>query len=135
MFQGLEDYFIFYLTDYKDKKELVDFGGVIANTLGDLFVTERIGGEIGILEIEPNQGDLDADLLLRRLLIASEKSISMFGKDFEICFYGAELEAMVNREREIVESLSAIAANDCENDELFLQYQPIMDLSTGSILL
>jgi sensor c-di-GMP phosphodiesterase-like protein len=41
---------------------------------------------------------------------------------------------MVNREREIVESLSAIAANDCENDELFLQYQPIMDLRTGSIL-
>lgn len=99
-----------------------------------MFVTERIGGGIGIFEIEPYQSELDTDLLLRRLLIASEKSISMFGRDFEICFYNEELEAMVNRERDIVEALSAIADNNNTNDALFLQYQTIMDLKTGSIV-
>jgi len=134
LFQGLENHFIFYLTDYKDKNELIDFSGVIAEKLRTLFVTERIGGGIGIFEIEPYQSELDTDLLLRRLLIASEKSISMFGRDFEICFYNEELEAMVNRERDIVEALSAIADNNNTNDALFLQYQTIMDLKTGSIV-
>lgn len=133
LFQPRENRFIFYLLDYKDKNELVDFGGVIAHTLESVFVTERIGGGIGILEIEQNQSELDIDLLLRRLLIASERSISMFGKDFEICFYNEELEATVNRERDIVETLSAIAADDHTNDDLFLQYQPIKNIRTGSI--
>jgi hypothetical protein len=105
--------------DYKDKNELVNFSSIIAETLGSLFVTERIGGGIGILEIEQNQSEPNIDLILRRLLIASERSVSMFGKDFEICFYDEELEAIVNRERDIVEALSAIAAADGVNDELF----------------
>lgn len=133
LFRALENRFIFYVTDYKDKKELVDFGFMIADTLGALFVTERISGGIGILEIEENQNDLNIDLLLRRLIIASEKSVGMFGREFDICFYNEELEAIVNRERDIVEALNAIAANTHSNDELFLQYQPIMNLKTGEI--
>jgi predicted signal transduction protein with EAL and GGDEF domain len=133
LFQPRENRFIFYLFDYKDKNELVDFSDVIAETLESLFVTERIGGGIGILEIEQNQNEVDIDLLLRRLLIASERFVSLFGKDFEICFYDEELEALVNRERDIVEALNVIAADDHTNDDLFLQYQPIMNLRTGSI--
>jgi len=133
LFQECENRFIFYIFDYKDRNELVEFGGTIANTLGTLFVTERIGGGIGILEIGQDHSEPDIDLLLRRLLIASERSVSMFGKDFEFCFYNEELEDMVNRETKIVEALSAIATNNYTDDELFLQYQPIMDLKTGSI--
>ena len=133
LFHSRENSFVFYLFDYKDQKELVAFGNVIADTLGSIFITERIGGGIGILEIEQNQSELNVDLQIRRLLIASETSVSMFGRDFEICIYNEELEAIVNREREIVEALSAIAANDDTTDELFLQYQPIMNLRTGSI--
>ena len=96
-------------------------------------MTERIGGGIGILEIEQSQSDLDIELLLRRLLIASERAVSIFEKDFEICFYNEELEAMVDREIDIVESLNAIVADDDRDNDLFLQYQPIMDLRTGSI--
>jgi PAS domain S-box-containing protein len=133
LFQPRENRFVFYLFDYKDKKDLVDFSYVIAETLESLFVTERIGGEIGILEVEQNQNEVDIDLLLRRLLIASERSVSLFEKDFKIRFCDEELEAIVNRERDIVEALTAIAADDHTNDELFLQYQPIMNLRTGSI--
>ena len=132
LFYPRENSFIFYLFDYKDKNELVNFSNVIAETLGALLATERIGGGIGILEIERNQDDADIELLLNRLLIASEKSISLYGRDFEICFYDEELEASVNRERDIVEALNAIAEDINTNDELFLQYQPIMELRTGS---
>ena len=130
---ALESRFIFYVTDYKDKDELVDFGIRLADTLGALFIIERINGGIGILELDNREEDLNINLLLRRLLIASEKSISMFGKDFDICFYNEELEAIVNRERDIVEALNTIAAHSKTDDEIFLQYQPIINLKTGKI--
>lgn len=94
---------------------------------------EGIGGGIGILEIGQNQDGADAELLLRRLLIASEMCISLHDNDFEICFYDEELEAKVNRERDIEEALSAIAIDDDSKDDLFLQFQPILNLKTGAI--
>ncbi|HHV71685.1 MAG TPA: EAL domain-containing protein, partial [Clostridia bacterium] len=134
LFQPRENSFIFYLLDYKDKKELLDFSNVIVKTLESVFVTDRISGGIGILEIEQDQEEVDIDLLLRRLLIASERFVSLFGRDFEICFYDEDLEALVNRERDIVEVLKAIAVDDHTNDDLFLQYQPIMDLKRDKIV-
>jgi PAS domain S-box-containing protein len=128
-----ENRFLFYVTNYKDKNELTDFCDTIAQALKSLFVMGRTGGSIGVLEIEEDENDLDVDSLLRRLLVATERSISMFGKNFESCFYDEELEALVIREREIMESLSAIAENKNSDSDLFLQYQPILDLRTNSI--
>lgn len=134
MFYPRENRFVFYVLDYKDKDELVDFSNLIVDTLRSIFVTERIGGGIGIVEIEQDQNDFEVDLLLSRLLIASEKSVSVFGRDFEICFYDEELEAVVEREREIIKALSAIAADEDTNNDIFLQYQPIVDLKTSSVI-
>jgi|LSQX01.2.fsa_nt_gb PAS domain S-box-containing protein len=133
LFQTRENRFVFYLIDYKDKNELIDFSDIIIETLESLFATERIGGGLGILEIEQNQNESDIDLLLRKLVIASEKPVSLSGRDFEICFYDQELESLVDRERDITEALNAIAVDDYTGDTLFLQYQPIMDLRTGLI--
>ncbi|NLL52862.1 MAG: EAL domain-containing protein [Peptococcaceae bacterium] len=133
LFQPRENRFIFYLSTYKDKNDLIDFSDVIVETLESLLITERIGCGIGVLEIEQSQNEVDIDLLLRRLLIASERYVSLFGKDFKICFYDEELEALVNRKRDIVEALNVIAGNGHINDDLFLQYQPIVNLRTGSI--
>jgi len=111
LFRTRESHFVFYLFDYQDKNELVSFSDTVAKTLESLFVTERIGGGIGIFEIDQTQNEeVDVDLLLRRLLIASERSVSLFGKDFEICFYDEKLEASVNRERDITEALNVIVA-------------------------
>jgi len=123
LFRPHEDRFVFYLFDYKDNNELVDFINAIAGTLESLFVTDRTGGGIGVLEIEQNQNEADIDLLLRRLLIASERYVNLFEKDFVCCFYDEELEALVNRERDIVEALNGIVADDNNNDVLFLQYR------------
>jgi len=134
LFNSYQNRFVFYIIDYKNKNELIEFSRTIADMLESLFYMDRISGGIGILEIGQDRNEADTDLLLRRLLIASERAVSMFEKDFEICFYDEELEALVNRERDLVKALSVIAAGDYTNDNLFLQYQPIMDLRTGSII-
>jgi PAS domain S-box-containing protein len=133
LFQSRENRFIFYLFGYKDKNELTDFSFTIAETLKSLFFKERISGGIGILEIEEEENEVNIDLLLRRLVIAAERFVSLFGNDFTVCFYDEELEALVNRERDVTEVLNAIAADDNTDDDLFLQYQPIINVSTGSI--
>jgi diguanylate cyclase (GGDEF)-like protein/PAS domain S-box-containing protein/putative nucleotidyltransferase with HDIG domain len=132
LFQTYENRFVFYLIDYKDKNELVEFSDVIAEALEALFVTERIGGGIGILEIEQDDDEIDVDLLLRRLLIASKRSIAVSVKDFDACFYNEELEAAINRETDIRKALGGIAVENT-NDELFLHYQPILDLRTNDV--
>jgi PAS domain S-box-containing protein len=133
LFNTYSNRFAFYIVDYKDKNELIEFSRTIADMLESLFFMERIGGGIGILEIGHDQNEDDAELFSRRLLIASERSVSRFDKNIGICFYDEELEALVNRERGIVEALGVIAAGGDTNDDIFLQYQPIMDLKTGSI--
>ena len=63
------------------------------------------------------------------------KGVSVcLARDFEISFYDDELEATINRERDIVEALNAIVMDINTTDELFLQYQPIINLSTDSII-
>ena len=132
LFQTYENRFVFYLIDYKDKNELVEFSDIIAEAVEALFVTERIGGGIGILEIEQDDDEIDVDLLLRRLLIASERAFAVSEKDFDACFYNEELEAEVNREGDIRKALGGIAVENT-NDELFLHYQPILDLRTNGV--
>jgi EAL domain-containing protein (putative c-di-GMP-specific phosphodiesterase class I) len=133
LFYPRENRFIFYLSDYKGQKELIDFSNTIVKTLESLLITERIGCGIGILEINKDTKESNIDLLLRKFLIASERYIGLFGKDIQVCYYDKSLEASVNRERDIAKILSLIASDDHVNDELFLQYQPIMKLRCGSI--
>lgn len=133
LFKPHDNRFVFYIYDYKDKQELIDFCNNIIKTLESLFITEGIGGGIGILEIDPIKDEPNIDLLLRRLLIASEKYVNFFGQDFKICFYDQELEAMVKRKRDITEALNVIALGNHGSEELFLQYQPILNLKTGKI--
>ncbi len=131
LFQTNENHFLFYFKNYKDKNELINFSKNIEKSLEFVFVMDKISGGIGILEIE-NDNIVNVDFLLRNLLIASEKAINIFEKDFRTCIYDEALEEIVNRELEIRNTLSIIAASDI-NDEFFLQYQPIMHLKTNSI--
>lgn len=133
LFHARENRFVFYVFGYEDRDELVRFSNEIVETLGALLVTERVGGGIGILEIGYGDDEADVESIMRRLLIASERYIGLFEKNFEACFYDEELEALVNRERDIVEILGAIASGNAENDDLWLLYQPIVDLRTDSV--
>ncbi|HOS68460.1 MAG TPA: EAL domain-containing protein [Bacillota bacterium] len=131
LFNTYENRFVFYVIDYKDKRELMEFCETIISTLESLLAMERIGGGIGVLEIDQDNAR-DVDQLLKKLLIASERAISFDDRDFGICFYDTETEDQILREQEIKRELTQIEAD--ENDSgLLLQYQPILDLKSNQI--
>ncbi len=131
LFKIYEDQFTFYLKNYKDMNELIDFSEIIAGDLKELLINERVGGGIGIIEINQDN-ELEVDLLLTRLLIASERSISEYNEEFIACIYNEDLEKIIIREGHIRQELAKITTNEvC--DELILQYQPILDLKTNRV--
>ncbi|AFK07895.1 PAS domain S-box [Mesotoga prima MesG1.Ag.4.2] len=131
LFYTYENLFVFYLKDYKDREELTEFCRDIANMLESLLVAERIGGGIGVVQIDKDS-DRDVDQLMKRLLIASEKALNIYDRDVGICFYDAEIEMEMIREEEIKRELAKIGADE-NYGELFLQYQPILDLESNRI--
>ncbi len=132
LFHAHENRFIFFLNDYKDKNELLEFTDAIIKTLDLFFLPERVGGGgIGIVEID-RKNELSTDQLLKKLLIASEKALSIQGKDFNVCFYDTETEKELVREQNIKRELARIADNESDRG-LFLQYQPIFDLESNKI--
>ena len=131
LFRTFENRFVFYLRGYKSRDELLEFGKTIAEMLELVLITDRISGGIGILELQ-NDKEFDTDLVLRKLLIASEQNKDSSGKEFEVCIYDKDLENIANRAKLLRQELSRIA-NDENSVELFLQYQPIYDLRTESV--
>lgn len=131
LFQTYENRFAFYWKDYQDKNELIAFTNDISKILEKLFISERITSGLGVLEIDKNC-DADVDLLLKRVLIASERSLNLFEEGFKTYFYDTEMEAIINRERQIKDELSLIADDNFEG-KLYLQYQPILEVKSNSI--
>ena len=131
LFHIHENRFLFYVKGYQDKAELEKFCENVAATLESILAGERVGAGIGVLEIN-HHNDGKVDLLLKNLLIASERAMEFKDRDYGICFYDEEIEAKITRELEIIQELNAIAA--CENDRgLFLLYQPILELDSNQI--
>jgi PAS domain S-box-containing protein len=131
LFNTYEKRFAFYLKAYKDKNELIKFCESVANTLESLLAIERIGGGIGIIEIdEDNENNIDQ--LLKNLLIASEKAINTIDRDISFCFFNTDMEMQIIREEEIKHELAKIAEDE-NNNSLFLQFQPILDLGSNQI--
>jgi len=131
LFKTHENRFVFYIKGYKDKNELIGFCEAVMATLEELFVTDRIGGGIGICEID-QMVEMDVDMLLKRLLIATERATNIYNKDFSYCYYNDELEGIVMREAEIRQALAKVATSD-DDSELYLEFQPIWDLKTDSV--
>lgn len=131
LFSTAENRFTLYIKDYLDKKELKALCEDIANTLEPLLVMERIGAGIGVVEInEDNKNNIEQ--LLKNLLIASEKAINAADKDIGCCFFDTAMEAQLVLEEEIKRELTLIAEEE-NNDNLFLQFQPLLDLKTNQI--
>ena len=131
LFHTFIDRFVFYLQDYRDKNELYEFCQTIEHVLETLLRPERVNAAIGVIEIEPGN-KLDADLLLKKLLIASERALDMSDKNFDICFYDSAMEMQVIREEKIKRELAKIAEDET-NKGMFLLYQPIFDLKSNKI--
>lgn len=130
-FSTYEYSFVFYFNYYKDKTELIVFCENVVNTLKSVLDTERIGGGIGILEIN-DDNKRNIEKILKNLLIASEKALSIYDRDFGFCFFNTSMEEQIIREEEIKCELARIAS-DKNSDSLFLLYQPIYDVKSKKI--
>ncbi|MDY9920381.1 MAG: EAL domain-containing protein [Synergistota bacterium] len=131
LFHAHENRFVFFIKDYKDKDELLEFSNAIIRTLDFFLSPERVGAGIGIVEIDKDS-KLSADQLLKKLLISSEKALNTQEEDFNVYIYDAETEKEIVREQNIKRELAAIADNET-NGGLYLQYQPILDLTSNRI--
>jgi len=131
LFHAYENQLVFYIRDYKDKRELEDFSETLANALDSLLGIERIGGGIGIVEIT-DMNKHDPDVISKNLLIASENAIKEREKEFWYCFFDKKLEEMILREEDIKRCLGKVASGE-DTESLYLQYQPILDLRTNKI--
>ncbi len=128
LFHIYENQFGFYVKAYKDKDALTEFCNNLIHTLGSVLTGERIGGSIGVVEIQ----HLDVDQVLRNLMVAFENTNNSENRDFDFCFYDKEMETQLLREQKIERELSHITAN-ANDGRLFLQFQPILDLASHKI--
>ncbi|MFA5524116.1 MAG: EAL domain-containing protein [Tissierellales bacterium] len=131
LFNSHENRLVFYVKDYANKRELEEVVYKIIHVLEPVFSSERICSGIGIVEIDEENKD-DVEQLLKKLLIASEKAIHIFDKEFGFCFFDKDMETQILREEEIKQELSLVAT-DPKDGGLYLQYQPIIDLESNQI--
>lgn len=131
LFYTYADRFVFYIKNYKEKEDLELFCENIALMLDSILSIERIGGGIGVLEISENfEGD--SDVLLKNLVLASEKATEIEDRDFGICFYDSKMQKQILREQEIKWELSRLVSFGNKGN-FYLQYQPIVDAESKAV--
>jgi len=131
LFNTYESRFVFYVKGYAGRAQLHALCTKVNDMLASLLAIERIGWGIGVIEID-DWNKHDVDLLLKNLLIASEKSLANFEQDIGIVYFDKVMEKQIAREEEITSELFRIADGEAPGN-LFLHYQPIIDLASDTI--
>ena len=131
LFSTHEYRFAFYKKGYKDRSELLDFCQSISRTLAMLLAVDRINVGIGFIEIA-NERHGGVELLMKNLLITSEEALLVGDGENHICFYDQELEERIHRREILQHDLSRVSVGE-NDDGLFLQFQPILDLRENRI--
>jgi len=131
LFSTYENQLAFYIRSYKSRSELNEFSSRIAQILSSLLAVERVGAGIGVVEINDSYIN-DVELLLKRLQIVSEFDMDLRDVDYKIQFYDTAMEEKILREDEIKRALAKIAEG-IDQEQFYMQYQPLLDLETDSI--
>jgi PAS domain S-box-containing protein len=130
LFLVYEQQFAFYIKSYEKTSDLTDFCQKVFDTLRNLLKVERVNVGIGIVEID-EENEAVPDRLLKSLLIASERSLEHLDA-LPYSFFDQGMEAEIQRRDDITRELLEIASKP-DDERLFLQYQPILDLKTRQI--
>lgn len=131
LFNTFGNRFVYLLSGYADRDELMLFCNLVKDTLESELAVERIGGGIGVLEIDWNDYQ-DADHLLKQLLITSEFAAQPNDRKFNIRLYGPDIDRNVHRTLTIERDLS-YSIDHPEDNLLYLQFQPIIELKTRRV--
>jgi EAL domain-containing protein (putative c-di-GMP-specific phosphodiesterase class I)/GGDEF domain-containing protein len=132
LFYTYENRFVFYVTGYKNKADLTAFCDDIVRILKTVLIAERIGGGIGILEID-TAAETSPDRILKSLLLASEKALATIEGDFSYSFFDEELEAQIVREEMIRLELIRVLEGK-SGVRFYLQFQPIYEIKSERIV-
>lgn len=130
LFNTYEYRFAYYVKGYRDIEELKMFAEAVASIVTWTLKAEHVNGGIGVIEITKDNNE-DIELLLRNLLVISEKSMHS-DNDYDIFYFNETIEEQVVREEILTRELIQIAEGD-NTDRLFLQFQPILDIAENRI--
>ena len=132
VFYTYENWFVFYIRDYESQAPLLKCCSAITRTVESIMRNERINVGIGVVEISPDD-TLTLEQQLKRLLIASEKSMYIPTINIAIDFFTSEMQKQLEREEAISHELLQVVAGE-NTDKLFLNFQPVFDLRTKKIV-
>lgn len=131
LYSTYENRFVFYLFNSSKEEEIERFCEEIIILLEPILIVERLNGGLGLIEIT-QENSQDVNQLLKKLLIASEKALTLQDKGVACCVFDAVMEAEIDREEKIKQELYCIASDpDCSS--FYLEYQPVIDLKTRGI--
>jgi len=129
LFHLYNDRFVFYFLENKDKKELSAFCDSIIVVLKDVLSAKTIGGNIGIVELCGFHGS--ADNLMKNAYIAARNVDE--NEVFGYRFFNKEMEEKIKREEYIENKLKNAIFQGEQNENFFMEYQPILDLKCNTI--
>ncbi len=127
LFHISSERFVFFIEDYKDKKELISFYRQITENVSQLQIINALGCEFGIYELKDEE---DAGTVLKNVSIAAERVDNDIA--FGYCFFDDTLSDRIIRESHIKDDLLDIAENKGEST-LYLMYQPLLNLKNNKI--
>jgi len=132
LYRAYGNHLVFYVKNYKDRNELLDFAKNIKKLLEEKLKPEGIGAGIGVVEVE-NDGKLDLNKLTKRVYLTSSQAIARYPNEVGIVFFDRELEVKIQRQEDVKRALyDVVDKNDTEN--FYMQFQPILDLKTNKIV-
>ncbi|NCD09218.1 MAG: EAL domain-containing protein [Negativicutes bacterium] len=122
------DKLVFYLADYDDRQEIVDFCDAVIAIMNKTQIMQVIGCGMGIAELDLCKLDLTS------ILINVSKAAEYANKNsaFGYYFVDEKLIEAINRTTDIKDNLIAIV-NDSDNSNIFLEYQPVLNLKNNQI--
>jgi EAL domain-containing protein (putative c-di-GMP-specific phosphodiesterase class I) len=118
--------FAILVNEYHDYADLSKLCEIIIKCTTNIHHSNNVQTSIGIVELDDNK--ISVDNILKFAFIAAEQAIK--NKAVEYCFYNQEMENKILRKEMIKEELATAIIN---NKEIFLMYQPIVDLKTDKI--
>lgn len=121
--------FAFYLQEELSQDQVLKFCRELVETLKGIALVSTYGCGIGIRKIEGE--DDDPEILIHNGGLAAENADP--SKPFACRFFDQELAKEISRRGEIEDLLLSVALGEKE-DALYLEYQPIIEPKTHSIM-
>lgn len=131
LFSTYENSFIFYVKSYATINDLEDFCRAISDRLKDVLAAEGLAYGIGVYVID-NAKRLDAEQVLKNLMIISEIAINNQDRGLQTHYFDDSIERQILQDLQLRIVLDN-ACSELHDGGLFLQFQPIFDLTSNRI--